>query len=83
MWVGSAKRGRRTSTGRKGAHRAKRGKLSAFQKGRNTRITKVRARVEHVLVGLHHMGGQQIHTIGPAWVQLQIMMKPVVYNPER
>jgi len=38
--------------------KAKRGKqLSACQQGRNTRIAKVRARVEHVFAGLHQMGG--------------------------
>lgn len=65
-------------------HKAKRGKpLSACQKGRNTRIAKVRARVEHVFAGLHHMGRQEIRTIGLARAQFQITTKLAVYNLKR
>ena len=65
-------------------HKTKRGQpLSACQKGRNTRIAKVRARVEHVFAGLHHMGRQEIRTIGLARAQFQITTKLAVYNLKR
>ena len=65
-------------------HKAKRGQpLSACQKGRNTRIAKVRARVEHVFAGLHHMGRQEIRTIGLARAPLQITTKWAVYHLKR
>jgi len=64
--------------------KAKRGKqLSACQQGRNTRIAKVRARVEHVFAGLHQMGGQLIRTIGLARAQFQLTTKLAVYNLKR
>lgn len=64
--------------------KAKRGKtLSACQKGRNTTIARVRARVEHVFAGLHQMGGQRIRTIGLARAEFQITLKLAVYNLKR
>lgn len=57
--------------------------LSACQKGRNTRIARVRARVEHVFAGLHQMGGQLIRTIGLPRAQFQLTTKLAVYNLKR
>lgn len=64
--------------------KAKKGKpLGARQKGRNTTIAKVRARVEHVFAGLHQMGGQFVRTIGLARAEFQITTKLAIYNLKR
>lgn len=64
--------------------KAKRGKrLSECQKARNTSIARVRARVEHVFAGLHHMGAQVVRTIGKARAEFQIKTKLAVYNLRR
>ena len=64
--------------------KAKPGKpLGARQKGRNTTIARVRARVEHVFAGLHQMGGQLVRTIGIARAEFQITTKLAVYNLKR
>jgi IS5 family transposase len=64
--------------------KAKRGKkLGARQKGRNTRIARVRARVEHVFAGMHQMGCQLVRTIGQTRAELQITVKVAVYNLKR
>lgn len=64
--------------------KAKRGKpLGARQKGRNSTIARVRARVEHVFAGLHQMGGQLVRTIGKERAKFQITTKLAVYNLKR
>lgn len=64
--------------------KARKGKpLGARQKGRNTTIARVRARVEHVFAGLHQMGGQLVRTIGLARAEFQITTKLAVYNLKR
>lgn len=57
--------------------------LGERQKARNTRIAKVRARVEHVFAGLYPMGGQIVRTIGQARAEFQIVTKLAVYNMKR
>jgi len=57
--------------------------LGERQKARNTRIAKVRARVEHVFAGLYPMGGQIVRTIGQARAEFQIVTKFAVYNMKR
>lgn len=64
--------------------KAKPGKeLGVRQKGRNTAIARVRARIEHVFAGMHQMGGQWIRTIGLARADFQITTKLAVYNLKR
>ena len=64
--------------------KAQRGKpLGKRQKARNTTIARMRARVEHVFAGVHHMGGQIIRTIGIARAEFQITTKLAVYNLKR
>lgn len=46
--------------------------ISATQEGRNKRIAKTRARVEHVFAGLAEMGGKGLRTIGLARATLQL-----------
>lgn len=85
-YVDRAREVRLTSAGWrvKVQRKAKPGKpLSARQKGRNTTIAKVRARVEHVFAGLHQMGGQMVRTIGKARAEFQITTKLAVYNLKR
>ena len=85
-YVDSAREVRLTNAGWrvKVQRKAKPGKpLGARQKGRNTTIAKVRARVEHVFAGLHPMGGQMVRTIGKARAEFQITTKLAVYNLKR
>lgn len=58
-------------------------KLGARQKGRNTTIARIRARVEHVFAGFSQMGGQQVRTIGVKRAEFQITLKWAVYNLKR
>lgn len=57
--------------------------LGKRQQGRNTTISKVRARVEHVFASLHQMGGMLVRTIGLARADFQITLKLAVYNLKR
>lgn len=64
--------------------KAKVGKpLSACQKGRNQRIAKTRARVEHPFAQMRHMGGKIIRTIGQARATVAMTMKAACYNIKR
>jgi len=57
--------------------------LSACQKGRNTRIAKTRARVEHVFASLEQMGGKGLRCIGLDRATLQLNFKAATYNLRR
>lgn len=56
--------------------------LSECQKGRNKRIAKTRARVEHAFAQLHHMG-KRIRTIGQARATAAMTMMATCYNIRR
>jgi IS5 family transposase len=57
--------------------------LSECQKGRNTRIAKTRARVEHVFASLEQMGGKGLRCIGLDRATLQLNFKAATYNLRR
>lgn len=57
--------------------------LSDCQKGRNTRIAKTRARVEHVFASLEQMGGKGLRCIGLDRAILQLNLKAATYNLRR
>lgn len=57
--------------------------LSDCQKGRNTRIAKTRARVEHIYAALEQMGGKGLRCIGLARAVLQLNLKAATYNLRR
>ena len=57
--------------------------LSARQEGRNRRIAKVRARVEHVFAAVSQWGGKWIRTIGQVRATFAMGMMVVVYNMRR
>ena len=57
--------------------------LSEKQKKRNTRIAKVRARVEHPFAALTQMGGKTVRSIGLARVKLGLYCKVACYNMKR
>ena len=57
--------------------------LSSCQEGRNRRIAKVRARVEHVFAAITQWGGKRIRTIGQARATFAMGMMVVVYNMRR
>ena len=64
--------------------KAKAGKaLSECQKGRNKRIAKTRARVEHPFAQMRHMGGKLIRTIGQARATVAMTMMAACYNLKR
>ncbi|WP_188092798.1 IS5 family transposase [Acidithiobacillus caldus] len=64
--------------------KAKQGKtLSVCQERRNRRITKVRARVEHVFAAITQWGGKRIRTIGQASATFAMGMMVLVYNMRR
>ena len=64
--------------------KAKPGKpLSECQKGRNKRIAKTRARVEHPFAQMRHMGGKLIRTIGQARATVAMTMMAACYNLKR
>jgi hypothetical protein len=50
----------------------------ARQEGRNRRIAKVRARVEHVFAAIRQWGGKRIRTIGQARATFAMGMMVVV-----
>ena len=57
--------------------------LSECQKGRNTRIAKTRARVEHVFASLEQMGGKGLRCIGLDRATLQLNFKAATHNLRR
>jgi transposase, IS5 family len=57
--------------------------LSDCQKGRNTRIAKTRARVEHVFASLEQMGGKGLRCIGLDRATLRLNFKAAAYNLRR
>ncbi len=57
--------------------------LSACQDGRNHRIAKTRARVEHVFASLEQMGGKALRSIGLARATLHLNWKAATYNLRR
>jgi IS5 family transposase len=57
--------------------------LSDCQKGRNTRIARTRARVEHVFASIEQMGGKGLRCIGLARANLQLHWKAAAYNLRR
>jgi len=64
--------------------KAQRGKpLSECQKKRNTRIARIRARVEHPFAQMQHMGGKLIRTIGQARATVAMTMMATCYNIKR
>jgi len=57
--------------------------LSPCQQGRNKRIAKTRARVEHPFAQMRHMGGKLIRTIGQARATVAMTMMATCYNLKR
>jgi len=57
--------------------------LSACQTRRNTRIARIRARVEHVFAALEQMGGKLLRGIGLDRATFQLTGKAAVYNLRR
>ena len=57
--------------------------LSICQELRNTRIARVRARVEHVFAALEQMGGKRLRGIGLDRATFQLTGKAAVYNLRR
>ena len=57
--------------------------LSECQKGRNTRIARTRARVEHVFASIEQMGGNVLRCIGIARATLLLNWKAATYNLRR
>ena len=57
--------------------------LSECQKGRNKRIAKTRARVEHPFAQMRHMGGKLIRTIGQVRATVAMTMMATCYNLKR
>ena len=57
--------------------------LSQRQKQRNTRIARIRARVEHVFAAIEAMGGKTIRTIGQARADFALTLMAVCYNIRR
>ena len=57
--------------------------LSDCQKGRNTRIARTRARVEHVFAGLEQLGGKGLRSIGLDRATLLLNWKAATYNLRR
>jgi len=57
--------------------------LSECQKGRNKRIAKIRARVEHVFGTIEQMGGKLLRTIGQARANFAMTMMAACYNLKR
>lgn len=57
--------------------------LSECQLGRNKRIAKTRARVEHVFGAIEQMGGKLLRTIGQARANFAMTMMAACYNLKR
>ncbi|PAU99178.1 IS5/IS1182 family transposase, partial [Arsenophonus sp. ENCA] len=72
--------GYRSQIQRKG-HRNK--PLSKTQQGRNHRIAKTRARVEHAFAAMEQMGRKLIRTIGQVRANFAMTMMAACYNLKR
>jgi IS5 family transposase len=57
--------------------------ISDTQQRRNHRISKTRARVEHVFAGLAQLGGKAVRSIGLSRATLQLNWKVAAYNLQR
>lgn len=57
--------------------------LTQTQQGRNQRIAKTRARVEHVFAAIEQMGGKLIRTIGQVRANFAMTMMAACYNLKR
>ena len=57
--------------------------LSECQKRRNRKIASKRAKVEHVFVGIRHLGGKFIRTIGQARADVAMTLMAACYNIKR
>ena len=57
--------------------------LSKRPSARNTRIARVRARVEHVFAAIEHLGGKMIRTIGQARADFALTLMAACYNLRR
>ena len=57
--------------------------LPKRQKARNTRIARVRARVEHVFAAIEAMSGKMIRTIGQARADFALTLMAACYNIRR
>jgi IS5 family transposase len=57
--------------------------LSECQQRRNHRISKTRARVEHVFAGIEQMGGKMVRTIGQTRANFAMTMIAACYNMKR
>ena len=57
--------------------------LPESRQGRNHRIAKIRARVEHVFAAIGQMGGKTIRTIGQARASFAMTMMAACYNLKR
>lgn len=57
--------------------------LSQCQQRRNRRISKTRARVEHVFADIEHMGGKLIRTVGQARADFAMTLMATCYNLKR
>ena len=57
--------------------------LSACQERRNTRIARVRARVEHVFAAMDQMGGKLLRCIGLERADFLLTGKAATYNLRR
>ncbi len=57
--------------------------MSECPKGRNKRIAKTWARVEHPFAQMRHMGGQVIRTIGQVRATAAMTMMAACYNLKR
>ena len=57
--------------------------LSACQERRNSRIVRIRSRLEHVIAAIRQWGGKCIRTIGQALANFAMGMLVVVYNMRR
>lgn len=57
--------------------------LSACQQGRNRRIAKNRAKVEHAFAGIRHLGGKFVRTIGQARASAAMVLMAAAYNIKR
>lgn len=62
----------------------KKGKeLRKIDKDKNKRISKIRARVEHVFADIHSFHGDMLRTIGMERAKVQISLANIVYNIRR
>jgi len=57
--------------------------LSKAQQGRNKRLAKTRARVEHPFAAISQMGGKFVRTIGQARANFSMLLMAACYNVKR